>query len=177
MPSKKNSETSDSNTEIFCQLVRRGRVERKDHHDFKHLYWELAGCFAMIVYPVLCLALAVSRYFMETDQKIQCWLAYRNVSSLLKMQEAGFVIHCKSQWPVPSTNLVCESLGTRYSIFQNTPLYVFTSATRWLFIMQKNIGFPHTHIFNFLVWVSQSVICSSEKQFLISLLCFISIHT
>lgn len=69
MPSNKNSETSDSNTEIFSQLVKRGGVERKIHHDFKQLYQELAGCFALIVRPVLCLALAVSRYFMETDQK------------------------------------------------------------------------------------------------------------
>lgn len=69
MPSNKNSETSDSSTEIFCQLVRRGGVEKKPHHDFKQLYWELAGCLALVVHPVLCLALAVSRYFMETDQK------------------------------------------------------------------------------------------------------------
>lgn len=69
MPSNKNSETSDSNTEIFSQLVKRGGVERKIHHDFKQLYQELDGCFALIVRPVLCLALAVSRYFMETDQK------------------------------------------------------------------------------------------------------------
>lgn len=74
MPSNKNSETSDSNTEIFCQLVRRGGVERKLHHHFKQLYWELAGCFALVVHPVLCLALAVSRYFMETDQKFSVGL-------------------------------------------------------------------------------------------------------
>lgn len=71
MSSNKDFEVSDSNTEIFCQLPSGGGMERKLHHDFKQLYWELTGWFALVVHPVLCLAVVVSRYFMETYKKFR----------------------------------------------------------------------------------------------------------
>lgn len=129
MPSKKNFETSDSNTEIFFQLVRRGGVERKLHHDFKQLYWELAGCFAMVVHPVLCLALAVSRYFIETDQKFSFDLHIGKFFPYLKCKKLAFLYTARANSLFQALT-VCESLGTLHGIFQNTPLYVFSSATR-----------------------------------------------
>lgn len=62
---------NDFNTEIFCQLLGGGGMERKLHHDFKCLYQELAGWFTLVIHPVLCLAVAVSRYFMEMYQRFR----------------------------------------------------------------------------------------------------------
>lgn len=93
------------------------------------------------------------------------------------MQEAGFVLHCKSQQPVPSTKLSLLIPGDSILYFPKyTTVWVY-KCNKMTDHNAKSLGFPYTHILNVLVLVLQSVIFSSEKQFLISLLCFISMYT
>lgn len=113
MPSNKNSATNDFHTEIFCQLLGGGGMERKLHRYFKCLF--VPGAGRLFYTGNLTSSVPGSgcfQIFHGNVPKIQGWLAFKKVSSLPAMQELGFVLHCKNQHPFLNTNLHCKTLET-----------------------------------------------------------------
>lgn len=137
----------DSNTEIFCQLLRAGEewrgngggMERKLHHDFKQLYQELARWFALVVHPVNCLVWLFPDISWKSNKKKELTCTQK-VSPLLATQELGFVLHYKSQHPFLNTNLLCKSLDILPWISQNMPLWWINKCSKLVVYNVKKLG-------------------------------------